>query len=456
MDLEEGNIITIKGELVEVEFYRNPPLIGEILTLEKDPKFFLEVYKSSKENSFLCFSLSDPSKLSRGDKVIRTKKFLEVPVGRELLGRVIDVFGNPLDGLPKIETKEKRSIFQNPLSYQEIVPGKEVVETGIKVIDFFTPLIKGEELGIFGGAGVGKTVLLCELMHNLAFLKRQYSVFAGLGERIREGHELYETLKKNNILPWVSLVFGQMDESAVRRIKVGFVAATIAEYFRDELKKDVFFFIDNVYRFLQAGNEISTMVGEILSEDGYQPTLYSEIASLEERLVSTKNGSITSIQAIYVPADDITDSGVQAVLPYFDSIVILSREVYQEGRFPAVDILASSSSAINPEILGIDHYEALLEAKKILEQYKNLEQIVSIVGEAELSVENRTIYHRARKMLNFMTQNLFTVEDQTGIPGKYVKKEETIEGVKAILEGKLDHVPEEAFLFIGSLKDLKF
>jgi F-type H+-transporting ATPase subunit beta len=456
MELEKGNIVSIKGEIVEVEFYRNPPFIGEILTLERDPNFFLEVYKSSKENSFLCFSLSDPSKLTRGERVIRTKRFFEIPVGKELLGRVIDIFGNPLDGLPKIETKEKRPIFQNPPSYPEIVPGREIVETGIKVIDFFTPLIKGEELGIFGGAGVGKTVLLCELMHNLAFLKRKYSVFAGLGERIREGHELYETLKKNNILPWVSLVFGQMNESASRRIKVGFVAATIAEYFRDELKKDVFFFIDNVYRFLQAGNEISMMVGEILSEDGYQPTLYSEIASLEERLVSTKNGSITSIQAIYVPADDITDSGVQAVLPYFDSVVILSREVYQEGRFPAVDVLASSSSAINPAILGKEHYEALLEAKKILEQYKGLEQIVSIVGEAELSVENRIIYHRARKILNFMTQNLFSVEEQTGIPGKYVKKEETVEGVKAILEGKLDHVPEEAFLYIGGLRDLKF
>ena len=456
MELEKGNIVAIKGEVVEVEFHRNPPFIGEILTLEKDQNFFLEVYKSSKENSFLCFSLSDPSRLRRGEKVVRTKKFFEVPVGKELLGRVIDVFGNPLDGLPKIETKERGPIFQPPPSYPEIVSGREIIETGIKVIDFFTPLIKGEELGIFGGAGVGKTVLLCELMHNLAFLKRKYTVFAGLGERIREGHELYETLKKNNILPWVTLVFGQMNESASRRIKVGFVAATIAEYFRDELKQDVFFFIDNVYRFLQAGNEISMMLGEILSEDGYQPTLYSEIASLEERLVSTKNGSITSIQAIYVPADDITDAGVQAVLPYFDSVVILSREAYQEGRFPAVDVLASSSSAINPAILGKEHYDTLLEAKKILEQYKNLEQIVSIVGEAELSVENRIIYHRARKILNFMTQNLFTVEDQTGIPGKYVKKEETIEGVKAILEGRLDHVPEEAFLYIGSLKDLKF
>jgi len=456
MELEKGKIVGISGEIVEVEFYKNPPFVGEILVLEENPQLRLEVYRSSKKNSFLCFSLSDPTKIRRGEKVIRTKKFFEVPVGKELLGRVIDIFGNPLDGMPKIEPKERRQIYKPPPSYEEIVPGKEIIETGIKVIDFFTPLVKGEELGIFGGAGVGKTILLCELMHNLAFLKKQYSVFAGLGERIREGHELYETLKKNKILPWVSLVFGQMNETAVRRFKVGFVAATIAEYFRDELKKDVFFFIDNVYRFLQAGNEISTMMGEILSEDGYQPTLYSEIASLEERLVSTKDGTITSIQAIYVPADDITDSGVQAVLPYFDSVIILSREIYQEGRFPAVDVLASSSSAINPDILGKIHYETLLETKKILEQYKNLERIVSIVGEAELSVENRIIYHRAKKILNFMTQNLFTVEDQTGIPGKYVKKEETIEGVRAILEGRLDNVPEEAFLYIGGLKDLKF
>jgi len=455
MDLDKGRVVSIKGEIVEVEFYRSVPFIKEILVLEKDPSIFLEVYKSSKENTFYCLCLSDTSKISRGDKVERTKKFFEVPVGKELLGRVIDIFGNPLDGGPKIETKEKKEIWGSPPSYQEIVPGREIIETGIKVIDFFVPLIKGEELGIFGGAGVGKTVLLLELMHNLSFFKKEYAVFAGIGERIREGHELYETLKKTDILPWVSLVFGQMNEPATVRFKVGFVAATLAEYFRDKLKKNVFFFADNVYRFLQAGNEISVMREEIPSEDGYQPTLYSEISALEERLVSTKNGAITSIQAVYVPADDITDSGVQAILSYFDSVVILSREVYQEGRFPAVDILASFSSAINPSILGKEHYELLSEAKKVLEQYKNLEQIVTIIGEAELSVENRKIYHRAKKILNFMTQNFFTTQDQTGLPGKYVSKSETIEGVKAILEGKYDKVPDEAFLFLGSLKDLK-
>ncbi|OIP75983.1 MAG: F0F1 ATP synthase subunit beta [Parcubacteria group bacterium CG2_30_36_18] len=454
MDL--GYILSIRGEVVEVEFYKKPPFIGEILVLEENPKAFLEVHSVSTKNTFLCLALCESDKLYRSAKVKRTGKSLEVPVGKELLGRVIDIFGNPRDGLPPLEIKEKRSIYQSPPAYEEIVFGKELMETGIKVIDFFTPLRKGEELGLFGGAGLGKTIILCELMHNVAFFKKEVSVFAGLGERIREGHELYETLKKSDILPSVALVFGQMNESAVIRFKVGFVAATIAEYFRDFHHQDVLFFIDNIYRFLQAGNELSTMLSVIPSEDGYQPTLLSEIGRLEERLVSTKNGSITSIQAIYVPADDITDSGVQAVLPYFDSVVILSRDIYQEGRYPAVDILASSSSVIDPIILGETHYEVLLEAKKVLERYKNLQQIASIVGEAELSVENRIIYYRTKKLLNFMTQNLFTVAEQTGVPGQYVKREETIEGVKAILEGKLDQVPEEAFLYIGGLSDLKY
>ena len=453
MDL--GYIRSIRGEVVEVEFYKNPPFIGEILVLEENPKVWLEVNRVLVKNTFLCLSLRESDKLFRGARVKRTGKSLEVPVGKELLGRVIDIFGNPRDGLPSFKIKEKRPIYQFPPPYQEIIFGKELIETGIKVIDFFTPVRKGEELGFFGGAGLGKTVLLCELMHNIVFFKKGVLVFAGLGERIREGHELYETLRKTNVLPKVSLVFGQMNEPAAIRFKVGFVAATIAEYFRDFHQENVLFFIDNVYRFLQAGNELSTLLSVIPSEDGYQPTLLSEIGKLEERLVSTKAGSITSIQAIYVPADDITDSGVQAVLPYFDSVVILSRDVYQEGRYPAVDILASSSSVIDPAILGQEHYEVLLEAKKLLERHKELQQIVSIVGEAELSIENRTIYYRARKLLNFMTQNLFTVAEQTGVAGQYVKREETIKGVKAILEGELDRVPEEAFLFIAGLSDLK-
>jgi len=452
MDL--GYVLSVQGEAVEVEFYKNPPFIGELLVLEENPDVWLEVHSVSKKNTFLCLSLAEPDKLFRRARVKKTGKSLEVPVGKGLLGRVIDIFGKPRDGLPGPEIKERRLIYQPPPSYQEIIPGKEIIETGIKVIDFFTPLRKGEELGLFGGAGLGKTVLLVELMHNVAFFKKGVSVFAGLGERIREGQELYETLKKTNVLPSVSLVFGQMNESAAIRFKVGFAAAAIAEYFRDFHQENVLFFIDNVYRFLQAGNELSTLLSVMPSEDGYQPTLLSEIGKLEERLVSTKNGTITSIQAIYVPADDITDSGVQAVLPYFDSIAILSRDIYQEGRYPAVDTLASSSSVIDQAILGPEHYEVLLEAKKVLEKHKELQQIVSIVGEAELSIENRTIYRRTRKLLNFMTQNLFTVAEQTGRAGQYVKREETIKGVKAILEGELDQVPEDAFLYIGGLADL--
>ena len=452
--MESGYVISIKEEIIEVEFYKNPPFIGEILTLEENPDTWLEVHSVSSKKTFLCLVLKQPEKLFRHARVKRTEKTLEIPVGKELLGRLIDVFGNPRDGLSPIKTEEKRSIYQPTSSYQEVRTEKKLIETGIKVIDFFTPLKKGEELGLFGGAGVGKTVLLAELMHNIVFSKKGLSVFAGLGERIREGHELYEILKKTGVLPSVALIFGQMNEPATVRFKVGFAAATIAEYFRDFYKEDVLFFIDNVYRFLQAGNELSTLLSVIPSEDGYQPTLLSEIGKLEERLVSTKNAAISSVQAVYVPADDITDSGVQAIIPYFDSIAILSREIYQEGRYPAIDILASSSSVIDPAIIGQTHYEVLIEAKKLLERQKQLQQIVSIVGETELSIENRTIFHRARKLLNFMTQNLFTVAEQTGKPGQYVKKEETVKVVKAIIEGKLDRIPEESFLFKGGIKEI--
>jgi len=451
----KGRIISLDGEIVKVEFFGNYPFLREILVLKEDPQVWLEVESVPQKNIFLCIALKGKEKLYRGAVVERTKKSLEIPVGEELLGRVINIFGEPLDGLPFLKTKEKRKIEALAPSYEEIISPAQIIETGIKVIDFFTPLRKGEELGIFGGAGLGKTILLLELMHNISFFKKGISVFAGLGERIREGQELWETLKKTQVLPSVALVFGQMNEPAIIRQKVGKVATTLAEYFRDTLNREILFFIDNVYRYLQAGNELSTLFCTIPSEDGYQPTLLSEVGELESRLVSTKKGAITSVQAIYVPADDITDLGVQTLLPYFDSVIILSRKVYQEGRYPAVDILASFSSVLNPVILGEEHYQAFLEAKKLLEKHKELEQIVSIVGEAELSLENRILYQRAKKLLNFMTQNLFVVSEQTGRPGQYVKREDTIRGVREILDGKLDSVPPEAFLYIGSTEDLK-
>ena len=452
----EGYIRAIRGEVVEVEMYEKSPFLKEILILKDNEDVLLEVHRVSVDQTFICSCvvLSGFKKIFRGAKVIRTKEPLKVPVGKELLGKVVDVFGNSRDGSLSAKTEEKWPIYRR-LPYEEVVSGEEIIQTGIKAVDFFTPLVKGEEIGLFGGAGVGKTILLIELMHNVVFHQKKLMVYGGLGERIREGHELYETLKEVGVLPSAVLVYGQMDEAASVRVNVGHVATTIAEYFRDSLKQDTFVFIDNVYRFLQAGNELSMMLGDIPSEGGYQSTLKSEIGSLEERLISTRTGGITSVQAVYVPADDITDAGVQAILPYFDSNAVLSRDVYQEGRYPAIDFLASSSTTVVPKIVGQKHYELFLEAKRVLEQHKNLEQIVSIVGEDELSVENRTTYHRAQKILNFMTQNFSVVENQTGKPGKYVKVEETVEGVDAILKGELDDILPEKFLYIGNIKELE-
>lgn len=449
-----GQIVSIQGNVVEVEFYDGNLFGGEILVLDEDPEVELEVVSISKKNIFVCLSLTKTESLYRGAQLKRTEKKFEVPVSKVLLGRAIDIFGNPIDDSPKLEIKERREIYQHSPPYREIALKKELIETGIKVIDFFAPLIRGGKLGIFGGAGLGKTVLLLELIHNISFYQKGVSIFAGIGERIREAHELYQILKENKVLPSAVLIFGQMNEPAVIRFKVGFCSATVAEYFRDFCGQDVFFFIDNLYRFLQAGNELSTLLSTIPSEGGYQPTLESEIGMLQERLVSTEKASITSIQAIYVPADDITDPGVQVVIPYFDSMIIYSRDVYQEGRYPAIDILASSSSITTPAILGEEHYQTLLEAKRILERYKELYRIVSIIGEAELSMEERIVYYRARKILNFMSQDFFVVSDQTGRPGKYVKRKETIRGVREILNGKLDRVSDETLLFISDLTEL--
>ena len=449
-----GFIKSIRGDIAEIEFPFGEVLTGEILILKDDPRVKFEVQGALKENIFFCLIFGKSEKLIRGAQVQRTREKLKIPVGKELLGRAINLFGEPLDGLPKIETQKKREIGKGAFPFEEITLEKELIETGIKAIDFFAPLRKGGKLGIFGGAGVGKTVLLSELMHNTAFFHKGISIFAGIGERIREAHELYETLKESNVLPSTILVFGQMNETAAVRYKVGFAAVTIAEYFRDEENKDILFFVDNIYRFLQAGTELATLLSLIPSEEGYQPTLLSEIGSFQERLVSTKGADISSIQAIYVPADDITDAGIQAVLPYFDSLIFLSREVYQEGRYPAIDLLTTSSTVTDISTIGREHYETLIEAKRILERYTQLKKIISIVGEEELSADDRIILKRARRLLNFMTQPFFVVQNQTGIEGKYVKREETIRGVRRILEGETDDVPEEFLMNLGSLDEI--
>jgi len=452
----DGYIREIQGEVVKVEIYDKAPFLGEVLILKGNPKAFMEVKEVSGENTFICtcIALAEFEKMAKGSEVQKTGEPLKVPVGEELLGRVMNAFGDPIDERGPIKAEKKWPIHKTP-AYKEATSEREIIETGIKAIDFFTPLLQGGKLGLFGGAGVGKTVLLVELMHNVVFHQKKLLVYAGLGERIREGHELHQTLEEVGVLDSAALVYGQMNEVAPIRVNVGHVAATIAEYFRDSRGQDSFVFIDNIYRFLQAGNELSMTLGQIPSEGGYQPTMQSEIGELEERFISTEKGGLTSLQAVYVPADDITDPGVQAILPYFDSSAVLSRDIYQEGRYPALDALASSSTAVDPDVVGQDHYELFQESKKILEQHKNLQQIVSIVGESELSAENRKVYHRAQKLLNFMTQYFEVVADQIGKKGQYVKREQAVEGVGAILSGSLDHVPPRDFLYIEGIDDLE-
>lgn len=452
-----GKIISVEGQIVEVEFKDEKPSINDLLVLEDDNSVKMTIFTSSGSSTYYCLILGPTDKLYRGANVINTKKPIAVPVGKNLLGRVVDIFGSPKDGLGEIKDEKKLPIYKQGLLFDEIAAHRELLETGIKVIDLFSPILRGGKIGLFGGAGVGKTLLLTEIIHNIVTLSKDksVSVFAGIGERIREGQELRQALEEGRVLPHVALVFGPMSENPAVRFLTGFSAITIAEYFRDEGKSDVLFFIDNVFRFAQAGNELSMLTNTIPSEDGYQATLNSEMATLHERLSSTKSNTITAIEAVYVPNDDILDQGVQAIFPYLDSITILSRNVYQEGRLPAIDILSSSSSALNLEILGKDHYQTALRAQSILKKALALDRIASLVGESELSQNDQLIYQRAKKIRNFMTQNFFVAENQTGRKGVYVPVKTTVEDVNDLIEGKYDDVSEDKFLYIGSIKELK-
>ena len=449
-----GEIIEIKENVVEVSFLEVKPFRHELLTLVEDPSVKFEVYSTSPEGTVYTLALTDVIMLYRGAKVRRTGEVITIPVGSAVNGRLINVFGDPLDK-KRLTSTARRPIYTSAQPFTELKIYNDVLETGIKVIDFFTPFRKGGKIGIFGGSGVGKTVLLLELIHNVEFIKKTAAIFAGVGERIREGHELYESLSKKGLLDGVSLVFAEINEKAANRFRVPYAAATLAEYYRDEEKKDVVFFIDNIYRFIQAGNELSTLLGNIPSEDWYQPTLASDVGMFEERLISTKNAAITSVQAIYVPADDLADAAVQTVFAYFDSVIILSRQVAGENRYPAIDILASSSSIIDPAIIGRQHYELYLQAETIIKRYSQLKRIVSIVGEYELATEDQIYYHRAKKILNYMTQSLYVTADQTGRPGVYVPRAKTIADVAAIVSGKFDKVNEDSFNYIGDLSTLK-
>ncbi len=457
-DPEIGTVESVRGQVVEVSFLNSKPNVHDILFLESDPTVLMEAYASSSSDSFYCLALGETQKIERGARVKNSGKPIQIPVGSPILGRVINVFGSPLDGLGPIKIDQTESIYQESPHISKVESKRQVLETGIKLIDLFCPFLKGGKMGLFGGAGVGKTLLLTEILHNIVMLNREgkaVSIFAGIGERTREGHELYESLREMGVLDNTSIIFGPMGENPAIRFLAAFSAATLAEHFRDNDHRDVLLFIDNIYRFAQAGNELSKLMDILPSEDGYQATLTSDMATLHERLVSTDSAVVSTVEAIYVPADDILDQGLQAIFPYLDSVVILSRDVYQQGLLPAIDILASSSSILNPENVGPLHYQTVLQAQSLLKKAASLEHVVALVGESELSVDDLTIYQRAKKIKNFMTQNFFAAEAQTGRKGQFVPLKTTIEDTNKILTGVFDSVPEDRFLFIGSASEIK-
>jgi F-type H+-transporting ATPase subunit beta len=453
-----GTIKSVNGNIAEIEFLQGQPKIGDIVANKKENKeeTYFEVYASSKDKSYYCLILSDNKNIVRGDKVENTESPLTFPASEKLFGRVIDIFCNPQDSEGAIERGDNETPI-GPVVIKNLdnlkVP-KDILDTGIKAIDFFAPILKGGKVGLFGGAGVGKTVLLTELMNTILVQKdsgKNVSVFAAVGERLREAQELHENLKSADVMKKTTLVVGQMGENPAIRFKTADFASSLTNYYRDGLKKDVLFFMDNIFRFAQAGSELSTLMAEIPSEDGYQPNLNEQIADIQEKLFSNENAYITTVQAVFVPSDDINDYAVRAVFPYLDTYVVLSRDVYQQGFFPAIDVLASTSVAINPETVGELHYKTYGEAKKILEQAVDLERIVKLIGIDELSVQDRTIYKRAGLIRAYMTQFFYVVRDQTGTDGEKVKIEDTVKDVSEIIAGRYDTVNTEDLMFIGKI-----
>jgi F-type H+-transporting ATPase subunit beta len=449
----QGKVTAVNSQVATVQFLDHPPAVHDLLALKNNHSVQLEVYASAGRNSFYCLILSGEKQINRGAEVINTKENLSLPVGKQILGRAINVFGKPIDG-EKLTTSTTTSIYKkNKNTLEEVNQPADILETGIKAIDFFAPLLKGGKMGLFGGAGLGKTVLLTELINNTVIKQKNsssnVSVFSAVGERSREAKELRQRLKETNVLRKTCLVVGQMGENPAVRFRTGLAATALAEYFRDQEQKNVLFFMDNMYRFAQAGYELSTLMNMIPSEGGYQPTLPSELGNIHQRLASTKSGTITTIEAIYLPSDDITDHSVRSTFPYLDTRVVLSRDVYKNGRLPAIDLLNSNSAAMEPETVGNKHYKTFRKTKQLLEKAKRVERIVSLVGMSELSKENKTTYQRANLLKNYMTQSFFVVAEQTGRKGKFVKLETVITDVNKILSGKLDQADPEALLFCG-------
>ena len=451
-----GEVVQVTGPVLDIRFPEGelPALLNAIEIDNHGEKLVVEVAQQTGDNMVRCIAMKSTDGLVRGTKAVDTGGPIAVPVGEECLGRVFNLLGETVDNKPAPETAEKWPIHRDPPSYEEQVPATEILETGIKVVDLICPYAKGGKIGLFGGAGVGKTVLIMELIHNVATAHGGLSVFTGVGERTREGNDLYYEMTESGVIKKTAMVFGQMNEPPGARMRVGLSGLTMAEYFRDVKHQDVLLFIDNIFRFTQAGSEVSALLGRMPSAVGYQPTLATEMGALQERITSTKEGSITSVQAVYVPADDLTDPAPATTFAHLDATTVLDRGISSLGIYPAVDPLASTSRILNPEILGREHYEVARDVQRILQRYKELQDIIAIMGMDELSDEDKLTVNRARKVQRFLSQPFTVAEEFTGMTGKYVPLKETIRGFREIIEGKHDSLPESAFLFAGTIDDV--
>ncbi|SFM61228.1 ATP synthase F1 subcomplex beta subunit [Ectothiorhodospira mobilis] len=450
--MSAGNIVEIIGAVVDVEFPRDAvPKVYDALMVD-EVGLTLEVQQQLGDGVVRTIAMGSSDGLRRGIQVSNTGKPISVPVGKATLGRIMDVLGKPVDNAGDVKAEETWSIHREPPSYEEQAGSTELLETGIKVIDLLCPFAKGGKVGLFGGAGVGKTVNMMELIRNIAIEHSGYSVFAGVGERTREGNDFYHEMKDSNVLDKVALVYGQMNEPPGNRLRVALTGLTMAEYFRDE-GRDVLMFIDNIYRYTLAGTEVSALLGRMPSAVGYQPTLAEEMGVLQERITSTKKGSITSIQAVYVPADDLTDPSPATTFAHLDATVVLSRQIAELGIYPAVDPLDSTSRQLDPLVIGQEHYDTARAVQNTLQRYKELKDIIAILGMDELSEEDKLVVSRARKIQRYLSQPFFVAEVFTGAPGKYVSLKDTIRGFQGIVNGEYDHLPEQAFYMVGTIEE---
>ena len=450
----KGEIVKISGPVIDVRFSGKLPPINTLLTIEEADKH-IEVAMHVGNNTVRAIALEATEGLSCGLKVVSDGNGIMVPVGDEVIGRVVDVLGRPIDGKGEIKADHKLPIHRNPPSLHEQKPATEVLETGIKVIDLLVPYTKGGKIGLFGGAGVGKTVLIMEMIHNIATNHGGYSVFTGVGERSREGNELMHDMSESGVINKTILAFGQMNEPSGSRMRIALTGLTMAEYLRDERHQDVLLFVDNIYRYVQAGNEVSALLGRLPSAVGYQPTLANELGELEERIASTSKGSITSVQAVYVPADDLTDPAPATIFTHLDATTVLSRSISELGIYPAVDPLESTSRALEPEIVGELHYRVARGVQECLQRYSELKDIIAILGMEELSEEDRLTVYRARKIQKFLSQPMNVATAFTGVKGQFVPIKETIESFRQIIDGEADDIPEAAFFMVGSIKDAR-